>query len=431
MAERAYVIGDTHLGAGVGDALEDFDQDDALEEFAVGIARPDTTLFLNGDFIDFPQIAPFDVPEPSHLLWTESASLSKLETAIRGHAPAFAGLKTFLQKGGRLAVLVGNHDLDLAWPKAQERLRQELGAPPPEALRFTLGPEVFHGVLVEHGHELAPENCPRDPRAFFHESEGERYLERVWGTDFMLQFFNELEGDFPFADNVKPMLTVLWHGLKNGWVGGRELLRLLVFLKRRGIPWKALASATLAAEGELTPEDAAQLVTASFAEDDWQAVVAQRVRDQGFRDELAAAAGELGALERDLLRHPEQVSTGVAPAAVRAEGERTMGIFRDDRERRGARQRLSRPGVTAVVFGHTHEIVDGGLLQGDLKGQLFNPGTWLPSLDLSLAYVREKIREDGLSLDMLKDPTLYTKARRAVRIDANPGERASVSVVTC
>ena len=95
------------------------------------------------------------------------------------------------------------------------------------------------------------------------------------------------------------------------------------------------------------------------------------------------------------------------------------------------RTRIARSRPDVVVFGHTHEIVDGGLLEGDLKGQLFNPGTWLPSLDLSLAYVREKIREDGLSLDMLKDPTLYTKARRAVRIDANPGERASVSVVTC
>lgn len=84
-----------------------------------------------------------------------------------------------------------------------------------------------------------------------------------------------------------------------------------------------------------------------------------------------------------------------------------------------------------MVFGHTHELVDGAALEGDLRGQLYNPGTWLPNLDLSLAFVQEKIQKNGLSQDMLKDPKLYATARRAVRIDENPGARATLSIVPC
>lgn len=436
MAERAYVISDTHLGAGKRDPLEDFDQDDAFARFVGEIAGADTILFINGDFVDFAQIPPFDVPKPCHLLWDEEASLKKIDVALREHASCFGALKEFLRAGGRLQVLIGNHDFDFVWKRVQARVRRELGDPAADRFGFTVGAETFHGVHIEHGYEFTPENCPRDPKVLTHTwapNEGtpaRDYLERVWGTDFMLQFYNDLERDHPYADNIKPLLSVVYHGLKNRWVGGRELLRLLVFLKRRGILAEALVSSVLSG---LDAVDA-PLVAASFAEQEWQQAIVERAHaDPGFVAELKLAALELEGTEHRIVvrRNTVKLETDPRLDAESGGAPNTLGLFREDREQRAARERLGRDGVTAVVFGHTHRLVDGNALQGTLKGRLFNPGTWLPHLDLTSAHVKQKIKQHGLTKEMLKDESLYRTERWAVRIDADPRYAARVRMVAC
>lgn len=431
MSERAFVIGDTHLGEG-DDELEDFRQDAEFAEFLQRIADPQTTLFLNGDFVDFPQIAPFDTPGPNHLLWTEEASLTKLDAAIQAHPGCFAALKDFMARGGRLVVLIGNHDLDLAWRRVQDRFRVEVGGVGADVLRFTVGSEMFHGVHVEHGHEFSSENCPHDPRAFFHEYQGRMYLERVWGTDFMLQFYNDLERTHPYADNVKPMLSILWHGLKNHWIGGRELVRVLFFLKKRGVPWEAIGSSVLAAPDNVGPDMIANVVTSSFADDEWRQMLRERAQEPAFRDALADSIAQLAPVERQLVVEAEACSMGITPVLVpEADGTRTLGIFRDDREIRAAKDRLGRPGVTAVVFGHTHSVVDGENLENGMKRRLYNPGTWLPKLDLRSEHVRQKIQKQGLTKEMLADQTLFSAERSAVQIEESLGYASQVKLVSC
>src|SRR5688500_16923201 len=104
---EAFVVSDLHLGAGDFEPeLEDFDQDEKLAAFLDQIARPGVTFFINGDFIDFAQIPPYDVPEPHHLLWTETASLTKVRLATNAHPLVFSALAEFLKKGGVLHMLV-------------------------------------------------------------------------------------------------------------------------------------------------------------------------------------------------------------------------------------------------------------------------------------------------------------------------------------
>ena len=52
------------------------------QDFVPDVKGPDATLFINGDFIDFAQIPPYDVPAPRHLPWPEAASLAPAASAF-------------------------------------------------------------------------------------------------------------------------------------------------------------------------------------------------------------------------------------------------------------------------------------------------------------------------------------------------------------
>ncbi len=103
----------------------------------------------------------------------------------------------------------------------------------------------------------------------------------------------------------------------------------------------------------------------------------------------------------------------------------TLGLFRDRREERAARERMNASGITGVVFGHTHEKVDGAL-----DGCLYNYGTWLPSLDLGSPHVKAKVDAHGLTLDILKDSTMYRAERTVVRLTPEPPHRTRIELVT-
>jgi UDP-2,3-diacylglucosamine pyrophosphatase LpxH len=420
---EAFVVSDLHLGAGdVEPELEDFDQDDKFAEFVEQIAGPNVTLFVNGDFIDFAQIPPYDVPKPHHLLWTEAVSLVKVQRASDAHAQAFSALAGFLAKGGTLCLHIGNHDLDLAWPSVQTYLRTLLRPGNPNALQFITTFSRYHGVHIEHGHMFTPENATNNAEAFIHEwpeGSGDRFLERVWGTDFMLQFYNDLERSHPFADAVKPMVAVLYHGLRNRWVGAREVVRLVLFLKRRGIPLTAITSAVLGPE-----EPGFSDVLAAFQEDEWQDAITQRFNeDPDFLAQVETEVKRLPENEQAIVATPRRVEVG-AGAGIAEEQGATLGIFREDRELRAARARLAEPSVTHAVYGHTHEVVDGAL-----EGRLFNPGTWLPHLDLSSPVVTAKIKTHGLTLDMLQHPALYVADRQVVHIVPDPPRTVKVRLM--
>lgn len=419
MSLEAYVLSDIHLGAGpIEPELEDFDQDDHLAAFVDRIARPGVTLFINGDFIDFPQIPPYEVGPADHLLWDEASSVQKVEHTIAAHGVVFAALRRFVDKGGALRIHAGNHDLDLAWPAVQARLREEVGA----ALELSLTWTEYHGVHIEHGHMFTPENAPKDAAKLIHPHEGpdgtvRHYVERVWGTDFMLQFYNDLERKHRFADNVKPMLTTLYYGLKNGWVGGKEVLRLLLFLKRSGVPWAGVGSAVLA--GPPSEND----VPRSFEDREWQKVITDRLRgDLDFREELRAEIEKLPNEQKRLLNDGEKVKLDVAdPADPKGA---TLGLFREERQIRAAKDRLAVPGITHVIFGHTHEVIDG-----ELGGCLFNTGTWLPHMDFNRPNVKEKIKAFGLTPAMLSDASLYERRRTVGHIIADLPRQSRVELV--
>lgn len=425
MKEReVYAISDLHLGAGAGDDLEDFHADELLATWLRELSPSAPTLIINGDFIDFLQIAPFDVSRmPRALLWDEETSLAKLEAAIAGHPVVFDALGELLGAGGELVITVGNHDLDLVWDSVEARIAERVSGP---ADRFTvrIGAYVDRGLRVEHGYHFTPENSPRNPTDFVRTetidgTEG-RFLERVWGSDFVLRFLNDIELKWRFIDNAKPTSRVLYAGLREGWIPKRELVRFAVFV-RLGMPWRALGSVL---DGGAPPQE---LLYESFDDPELNELVTELFATGGA--ELEAAVAELPPEDRAALRERK-------PATVDAESFGTDGpaetlglIRRSNREERAARDRLEQ-GADVVVFGHTHRIVDGN--QPDAKvPELFNPGSWVPHLRLSAQSVQEARQNGSNTKELLGRADLYVLDTRAVHcVVTDDGVQAQLEAIS-
>ena len=261
---------------------------------------------------------------------------------------------------------------------------------------------------IEPG-QFTPENCPRNPVDFVHAYQGVDHLERVWGTDFLLRFFNALERRHRFVDNVKPTIKVAWYGLRHGWIPKRELINLIVFLKRAGLPTRALAEALL------SDDDLDDSLASSFSDREWRQLVIDTLASH--RGEIHAAIQALSTEDRKALHNGPPVAIGTDDE-LPADGEpETAGLFHESRETHAARERLALPGVTHVVFGHTHRPIPDGL-----DGHHFNTGSWIPHLNLDSPEVAAKIAKSGLTLELLDDTDHYKLDLRAVRIVPGVGE---------
>jgi UDP-2,3-diacylglucosamine pyrophosphatase LpxH len=280
------IVSDLHLSEGLDPAsgklsrLEDFLFDDAFARFLryheevrgqprFG-GRP-WMLIINGDLFDFLQVV--SLPQAGRLLWTvrgverrEELRLNerdyglgttakesewKLKQIARGHQRFFAALGWFVAHGNHVAVIKGNHDVELHWPQVQERFIAEVErAYTRERLRLDDGPpvasEAFHTrvhfypwfyhepgrVYVEHGGQYEAANHFRDYLNPVLPEDPER-IELPWGSLFVRYLFNKVEDVHPFADNVKPLTRYLGWALRKDPIGTIEMLttRGWVFLR--------------------------------------------------------------------------------------------------------------------------------------------------------------------------------------------------------
>ncbi len=275
------VVSDLHLCEGVDPESgkyarqEDFLFDDAFARFLRYHERVKQQprfggrpwlLIFNGDLCDFPQVDA--LPEEGEPLvrvkgvahykdlsddernfglgTSEKESAWKLERIARGHPSFFAALGWFVAHGNHIAVIKGNHDLELHWPAVQQRFiaevdrayahqRQMLGEGPPitpgeieERTRFY--PWFYYEpdrVYIEHGgqYESSCHVCDYlDPVS----CDNPKCLQALWGNLFVRYLFNQIEDVHPFADNVKPPVRYL------AWAFDKDPLMTLKLIVTRG-----------------------------------------------------------------------------------------------------------------------------------------------------------------------------------------------------
>jgi UDP-2,3-diacylglucosamine pyrophosphatase LpxH len=142
-----------------------------------------------------------------------------------GHWRFFQGLANFLNRGHRVIIIPGNHDIEFVYELVQNTLKKEL----PKYLTDT--PEVRNlesnlefipwfyyedsVIFVEHGHQYDPLNsfdfflCP------FRTYNGKTTIDLPSGSFFVRYFFNMVEKIDPFADNIKPVTRYICWALKH------------------------------------------------------------------------------------------------------------------------------------------------------------------------------------------------------------------------
>ena len=230
--QRVYVISDLHLGgappANAGErGFQLCTQVDALAAFIGELATepvdPDNRveLVINGDFVDFlAEAAPAGSLGGSP--WSplkEDPQLARqlLCDIAQRNQSVFTALANLQRRGHTLTLVLGNHDVELAFPAVRQALGTLLGVPPGGALRFFHDGEAYRvgDALIEHGNRYDRFNVVDHDalrRVCALQSRGQAVPEELRmpapvGSQLVAELMNPIKGAYPFIDLLKPEST--------------------------------------------------------------------------------------------------------------------------------------------------------------------------------------------------------------------------------
>lgn len=208
------IISDFHVGTGkhlpdgspnVG---EDFFHDEEFVEMLEYYMKMypdggDVELIINGDFLNFIYVGyrgthPIDV--------TEKISLEKLQNILDAHPEFFDGLSRFCRcKGFRISYVIGNHDMDMVWPRCQELFKKRIAA---DVSFYTLYYR-FDGIHVEHGNRFELFNKFDNTNPIISRGVKEAVLNQSFGSFFVSMLAAPLKRKKPHIDKIKPFRMFL------------------------------------------------------------------------------------------------------------------------------------------------------------------------------------------------------------------------------
>ncbi len=221
VVDEVYVISDLHLGGEApfqifreGPALAAWV--DSLGQAPAGAAR--RALVINGDFIDF-------LAERPARHFDAEAAVSKLRRIAgdSAFAPVFAALGRFLAvPAHRLAVVLGNHDVELALVWVRQALEHLLcgeddarrgrmvWALEGQGVLLRMGNASGPRVMCVHGNEVDPWNVVNHEDIRRLSRDGLRdhgelsdYVPNA-GSRMVIEVMNGIKQRYPFVDLLKP-----------------------------------------------------------------------------------------------------------------------------------------------------------------------------------------------------------------------------------
>lgn len=222
---EVYVISDLHIGGQHPDSNVPGDRGfricthvDTLARFVHGLATRkvsgvDVELVINGDFIDFlaeksendDKFVPFvDNPEEAVRRFVRITDRDKC---------LFDELRRFIATGAHLTILLGNHDIELSFPKVRRQLATLLDVDAFARLTFLYDGEAYvvGNALIEHGNRydgfnVIDHDALRRARSLQSRSQiNDAYsFEPPPGSRVVSEVMNPIKKDYPFVDLLKP-----------------------------------------------------------------------------------------------------------------------------------------------------------------------------------------------------------------------------------
>jgi UDP-2,3-diacylglucosamine pyrophosphatase LpxH len=406
------VISDLHIGR--NDDFDIFHNDGKEDLFRAFLAylkqRPSPVeLVIDGDLVDFLQLRPWKK-------WNRETALDKIREIVARSAAVFRSLGGLLQNPThRITVLLGNHDVELAYPEVGKVLRDAIldgtrGAEDRLILidrRITYHHQV-NGVYVhiEHGNEHDSWNAI-EYAPLFHDAEvGTSDFAYPPGTQLVYETMNLFKETYRFVDILKPEIpSVLLVLLAlRPWQCGLavpEAMRLWLLSLGNGL--RGAIRRLIAGPQLGTGKDPAMIARHRLES---EMAIAVCHGDALHSVSLAAIAEDL---ERFLTTVPEVKTPVEATLALRDDmalrlatsALQTLHRFGavelgpsallpaarpSDPLVRSAKSKL-RGNVKLVVFGHTHEA----LVAESAEGVYVNSGAWANLVRLPTSPKRKEV----------------------------------------
>jgi UDP-2,3-diacylglucosamine pyrophosphatase LpxH len=443
------VLSDLHLSAGYDPRLgtfdrnEDFFYDKAFARFLAHLQRRAADegrrwrLVLLGDVFDFLQVdlrRAGRVHDP--LDRSEAVTIAKLERIARGHRPFFAALGEFAAAGNPIAVLPGNHDIELIRPATQARfaaLAAEAAGRPEAAAAFTFHPWIYYepGLLyAEHGHQYDATNSFMTQLAPYVAPDQPDRLDLPLGSYFVEFLFNRIEAIDPFADNVRPPTAYFaWalraHPLKALATLGAHVGLFLEVLRNTADLTPAEIAARRRRYRETTLRDHApicglsaralaaidQLAAIPAMASKWRQLWALLISPmtEGAPSLILAAIATLALIQMERSRRPLGfISAEIFGTLWQRRGRRGESIVRPGGYLRAAAERIDAilraegRNVPFYLFGHTHSPEQFPLDDAPIPPRYINSGTWTPVVSTGFELLSE--REQFTFVQILRDP---------------------------
>lgn len=331
-------------------------------------------LVVHGDFVDFLAESPYQAWTPD-----EATTLAKLRAIFARNGAVFDAFARCARGPGRLTILLGNHDVELAYPKVRDALFARLGTTPHGCL-FVHGDEGYRvgDVFIEHGNRYDPWNAVEYDElhrvlAAVGRGDAAPAMRPCPGSSLVEKVMNPLKERYHFIDLLKPedklvMLLILafeperLSDVKMMYHAVSALLRQLV---RRGA--RVMRGEE---DQELSPE-----LRAAFA-GDLRALRGEAV-ERRMRGSLITASSESLA---NLLRDgrpvdPKRAAKLQLALRTKISGDVSFADADDSGDyTAAAREMTGRDGTRLVVMGHTHLARDIAFKNNG--GRYFNTGTW-------------------------------------------------------
>jgi UDP-2,3-diacylglucosamine pyrophosphatase LpxH len=213
------IISDLHIGRNDKfDIFQGPEKTDAFEKFlaSCGTRTEPVELVINGDFVDFLQLKPWNVHESKDLAQTrilKEVALTKIQEIVSGNSAVFTALGKFLaQPDHYISILLGNHDVELAYREVSAVVRHKiLGVTPDASQRLVFNDRArqynfpVNGVRVhiEHGNEGDPWNTIPYTQLFENADKNSGFAYPA-GTRFVYDVMNQFKDKFQFVDLLKP-----------------------------------------------------------------------------------------------------------------------------------------------------------------------------------------------------------------------------------